>query len=121
MSASLLQADLITDDPRCESPQGIMEDIREFVRASKECNGLLTVGQASKILDVGSNQISVWAARGRIKSRVVLGVRMVSAGEVVALRRERAEGVVPVGGRGNKAASLADMVAEAWKDIDPLK
>jgi len=82
---------------------------------------LITVSQAAKILDVTSGQVSTWAGRGRIKAKVVLGVRMVSAGEVLALRRERASEGVRTGGRGMKAASLADMVSAAWEDIEPLK
>lgn len=115
------QIDLISDDPRCDaSSQGIMADIREFVSASRECGGLLTVGQASKVLGVPSNQVSVWAARGRIKARVVLGVRMVSAGETLALLRERNAEGIKVGRRPASAASLSDMVSSAWEDIDPL-
>lgn len=118
--AVALQAELISDDPRCES-QGIMADIREFMDASRECGGLLTVGQAAKILDVPSNQVSAWAGRGRIKAKVVLGVRMVSAGEVLALRKERDSDGVSLGGRGRKSASLAGLVSAAWQDIEPLK
>ena len=116
-----VQADLITNDPRCEAPKGIMAEIREFMEASRECGGLMTVGQAAKVLNVTSSQVSVWAARGRIKAKVVVGVRMVSAGETLALLKERnAEGVKlgrrPIG----KPASLADMVSSAWGDIDPI-
>lgn len=98
-----------------------MADLREFVTASKECNGLLTPKQAAKLLDVPSGQISVWCARQRLKSVVVLGVKMVSAGEVLALYRERSSEGVRTGGRGMKAPSLVDMVSAAWEDIEPLK
>jgi len=121
MAIAALQPELISDDPRCEDSQGIMADIREFVASSRECGGLLTVGQAAKILDVSSGQVSSWALRGRIKSKMVLGVRMVSAGEVLALRRERSTEALKTGGRGHKAASLADLVFSAWQDIEPLK
>lgn len=114
------QAELISDDPRCEASQGIVADIREFIAASKECGGLLTVGQAAKILGVSSSQVSVWAARGRIKAKVVIGVRMVSAKEVLALHRERLSEGVKVGRRPAGAASLSDMVSAAWQDIDPV-
>jgi hypothetical protein len=118
--AVALQSEFAIDDPRQES-QGIMADIREFMDASRECGGLLTVGQAAKILDVSPGHISTWAGRGRIKAKVVLGVRMVSAGEVLALKKERDSEGVSLGGRGRKAASLADMVSAAWQDIEPLK
>lgn len=118
---AIAQAELITDDPRLEGSQGILADVREFMDASRECGGLLTVGQAAKILGVSSGHLSAWAGRGRIKAKVVLGVRMVSAGEVLALRRERLSQGISVGGRGHKAASLADMVSAAWQDIEPLK
>lgn len=121
MSIAVSQPELISDDPRCEDSQGIMADIKEFMAASRECGGLLTVGQAAKILDVSPGHISTWAGRGRLKAKVVLGVRMVSAGEVLALRRERATEGVRTGGRGLKAVSLADLVAGAWEDIEPLK
>lgn len=121
MSVAVLQPELISDDPRCEDSQGIMADVREFVAASREFGGLLTSGQAAKILDVSSGQVSSWALRGRLRSKMVLGVRMVSAGEVLALRRERSSGVLQTGGRGHKAASLSDLVSAAWDDIEPLK
>lgn len=121
LMAVAAQIDLITDDPRCEATQGIMADIREFVQASRECGGLLTMGQAAKILDVGANQVSVWVARGRIKSKVVLGVKMVSAGEVLAFYRERAANGTKPGPRGLSAPLLADLVSTAWEDIEPLK
>jgi hypothetical protein len=114
-----LQAELISDDPRCDAPRGVIADIKEFLAASKECGGLLTVGQAGKILGVSSSQVSVWASRGRIKAKVVLGVRMVSAQEVLALYRERLSEGVKVGRRPAYAATLSDMVAAAWEDIDP--
>lgn len=116
--AAVAQAELISDDPRCEVSQGVMADVREFVQASREFHGLLTPGQACKILDVSSGQMSVWLRRGRLRSKVVLGVRMVSAGEVMALHKQRTQEGVRVGGR--KAASLADVAAAAWEDIDPL-
>ena len=115
------QMDLITDDPRDDAPQGVMADLREFVQASRECQGLLTPGQAAKILDVTSGQVSVWVARGRIKSKVVLGVKMLSAGEVLALYRERQQEIRASGGRGIKAPSLSALASSAWEDIDPLK
>jgi hypothetical protein len=118
---AIAQAELISDDPRDPSKGGMWADIRHFIDVSRECGGLITVGQASKILGVNSGQVSVWASRGRIKSTDVLGTKMVSAGEVLALHRERQEGVQSVGGRGHKSASLADMAVSAWKDIDPLK
>lgn len=114
------QAELISDDPRCEPAQGIMADVREFIQASKDFHGLLTPGQACKILDVSPGQMSVWLRRERLRSKVVLGVRMVSAGEVMALHKERSSEVRSVGGRGHKAASLSELAAAAWDDIDPL-
>lgn len=114
------QIDLITDDPRCEPSGGILDDVRQFIAASREHKGLLTLGQAAKILDVGSNQVSVWVARQRLKSVVVLGVKMVSAGEVVALHRERLLEGPAKGGRGHRVANLSDMVSAAWQDIDPM-
>jgi len=118
--AIALQAELISDDPRHEASQGIMADVREFVQASKEFHGLLTPGQACKILEVSPGQMSVWLRRERIRSKVVLGVRMVSAGEVMALHRERNQEGIRTGGRGLKAPSLAELSAAAWEDIDPV-
>lgn len=118
--AVALQAELISDDPRQESSQGVMADVREFIQATKEFHGLLTPGQACKILEVSPGQMSVWLRRERLRSKVVLGVRMVSAGEVMALHRERNSEGLRTGGRGLKAPSLSDLAASAWEDIDPL-
>ena len=97
-----------------------MADVREFIQATKELHGLLTPGQACKILDVSTGQMSVWTRRGRISSKMILGVRMVSAGEVMALLRERNQEAVRAGGRGVKAPSLSALAASAWEDIDPM-
>lgn len=120
-AASFLQAELISDDPRVDAQSaGIIAELRDFVRASREMRGLLTSGQAAKILGVNSSSINVWVRRGRLTSRDVLGVPMVSAAEVVALHRQRQQEAPSKGGRGHKAASLSDMVEAAWQDIDPL-
>jgi hypothetical protein len=119
MSVAVTQYDLITDDPRVEFA-GVRAGIQEFVQATKELGGLLTMTQAGKILDVPSSQVSVWAARGRIRSKVVLDVKMVSAGDVMALHKERTEEGIRTGGRGMKAPSLADIAKAAWDDIDPM-
>lgn len=122
MSAAVaLQPELISDDPRRETEStGVLADLRAFLTATRELGGLLTAGQAAKILGVHSSSIGVWVRRGRLTARDVLGVQMVSAPEVLALHRQRlAEGVAP-GGRGHKAPSLRAMAEEAWRDIDPL-
>lgn len=119
MSVTAAQFDLITDDPRTEFP-GIRAGILEFIHASKEMGGLLTMTQAAKILDVTSGQISVWASRGRIRSRVVLEVKMVAASDVIALHKERTQEGLRTGGRGMKAPSLADMAKAAWDDLEVL-
>jgi len=121
VSAAVIQPELISDDPRRDAEStGVLADLRAFVQASRELGGLLTSGQAAKILGVQSAAVGVWVRRGRLSARDVLGVQMVSAPEVLALHRQRfAEGVAP-GGRGNKAPSLSVLAAEAWRDIDPL-
>lgn len=119
MSVAITQYDLITDDPRVEFV-GVRAGIHEFIQSSKDLGGLLTPTQAAKILDVTSGQISVWAARGRIRSKVVLDVKMVSASDVLALHKERTEEGIRTGGRGMKAPSLADMAKAAWNDIEVM-
>jgi hypothetical protein len=111
------QFDLITDDPRREGYQGLLAELREFHAATQELGGLLTQGQAAKILNVSASQVGVWTSRGRLRSRCVAGVRMVAAGEVTALLRERMAGVVHPVGRGHKAPSLADVAKAAWADV----
>jgi hypothetical protein len=112
------QAELISDDPRCESSKGVLADVREFVQASRDLHGLLTPGQACKILNVSTGQMSVWLSRGRITSKVILGVRMVSAGEVMALHRERNSEEIKAGRRPLGSPSLSDLASSAWSDMD---
>lgn len=118
---SAIQAELISDDPRRETEStGVVSDLREFLKASRELGGLLTTGQAAAVLNVAPGAVRSWVVRGRLKSARVLGVVMVSAPEVLAFHRQRVCEGVSVGGRGHKAASLSDLVSAAWQDIDPL-
>lgn len=120
-AAAAIQADLITDDPRREvASSGVVADLRDFIRAQRELRGLLTAGQAAKILGVHSSSIGVWVRRGRLTARDVLGVQMVSAAEVLAMHRQRTSEGLPTGGRGCKAPSLGELADEAWRDIDPF-
>lgn len=111
------QAELITDDPRCDG--SFAEDLRELKRfwdLSREHGGLLTCSQAAKILDVTSSHVSAWRHQGRLSSFEVLGTRMLPAGEVMGLRRERDQGIRHAGGRGLKAPSLVELAKAALKD-----
>lgn len=121
MIAATVQPELITDDPRCYTEfRGVVVELKEFLKVSREMGGLLTTGQAAAILNVSPGSVRSWVFRGRLTSARVLGVVMVSAPEVLAFHRQRLLEGVSVGGRGHKAASIRDMVSEAWKDIDPL-
>jgi hypothetical protein len=110
------QFDLISDDPRRES--GIFDELLDFVRASKEHRGLITMTQAARLLGVTAGQVSVWVSRGRLSIVTMMGVKMVSAGETLALMNERRAGEVRKGGRGNKAPDLADFASAAWDDLE---
>lgn len=113
------QAELITDDPRCEaSVSDIFSEWKEYRRVGKECGGLLTTGQAAKILGVSTGQMSVWCSRDRLPSFEFLGVRMVPAPQVLALYKERTEEGVRTGGRGHKAPSLAELAKACWDDVN---
>lgn len=116
--AHAAQFDLITDDPRIEVQKGVLAELVSFVEASKEHRGLLTMSQAAKILGVPSGQVSTWTSRGRISSMEVLGVKMVSASEVLALYKERKAEVKSKGGAGLKAPSLAEIAGAAWDDFE---
>jgi hypothetical protein len=120
VTAAVLQPEFALDDPRNESKSvGIVAELREFVQASRDMRGLLTVGQASKILNVTGQSINVWIRRGRLQCREVVGVRMVSAAEILALYRQLNSEDKQAGGRGIKAPSLRVLAEEAWRDIDP--
>jgi hypothetical protein len=120
--AIALQPELITNDPRLDAESsGIIEDLREFVRASRELRGLLTTGQAAQILGVAPGAVRTWVLRKRLSSVRILGVVMVSAAEVLALHRQRVAEGVSSGGRGHKAPSLAVLAEAAWADIEPME
>lgn len=121
VSPVAVQPEFLLDDARDESKSsGIVADLKEFVRAQRELGGLLTAGQAAKILGCNSGSINVWVRRGRLTARTILGVQMVSAPEVLAMHRQRAAEGLSTGGRGVKAPSLSVLAAEAWRDIDPM-
>jgi len=120
-AALVLQPELISDDPRRETESsGVIADLREFVKASRELRGLLTVGQAARILDCHASAINVWIRRGRLQCREVVGVRMVSAAEILVMHRQRLSDEKQAGGRGVKAPSLSALAEDAWRDIDPM-
>lgn len=111
------QSELITDDPRCEgSFSDDWKELRRFWELSREHHGLLSTGQAAKILNIPSGHVSALRSNGRLSSFVVLGSRMVSASEVMALRKERDEGVRHAGGRGLKAPSLVELAKSVMDD-----
>lgn len=116
-AAVIHQPELIDDDPRCEaSTSEILGEWKRFRQLSKEHGGLLTSSQAAKILDVSNAQMGTWRARGRITGFVILGTCMVPAPEVLALLKERQEGIRQSGGRGMKAPSLAELARAAYED-----
>lgn len=118
VAANAQQFDLITDDPRTESHPGMLAEFAEFYRASRDLRGLLTQAQAARILGVQSGQVGAWVTRGRLSSRVVADVRMVSAAEVLALYKERSVEIRKGAGYGVKAPSLADLAEAALADLD---
>jgi hypothetical protein len=119
MDITAEQADLITDDPRCATSAAV-SDFREYWNATRDLHGLLTQTQAARILNVKSGQVCTWVRRGRLTSRVVAGVRMVSAGEVLALVKERQKEIRHAGGQGVKAPSLSDLVEAAMRDMEHI-
>lgn len=121
MIAAVTQTELISDDPRRETESaGIVADLKEFLKSSREMGGLLTTGQAAAVLNVAPGSVRSWVLRGRLSSTRVLGIVMVAAPEVLAFHRQRLSEGLSVGGRGHKAASIRDMAREAWNDINPL-
>lgn len=119
MEITAEQAELISDDPRCELASAA-SDFRLWYQAQKEMRGLLTQAQAALLLGVSRGQVGVWVQRGRLSSRVVAGVRMVGGGEVAALLKERQTEIRSAGGRGVKAPSLASLIDAAWEDMEPV-
>lgn len=109
------QFDLISDDPR-EQPSAFSE-LRDFWKASKELGGLLTQAQAAKILDVTRGALGSWIQRGKLQTRCVAGVNMVSGAEVAALLRQRKTEALSVGGRGLKSPTMAELVEAAREDL----
>ena len=117
--AAIHQAELISDDPRCDATSAeIIGEWKRFRQLSKEHGGLLTTGQAGKLLGVPPGQISTWILRGRFTSFKVLGARMVPAPEVVALLKQRKSEDLSQGGRGHKSPSLAELARTMWDDLN---
>jgi hypothetical protein len=111
------QPELITDDPRRDADaSGVFAELQDYFRISRELGGLLTQSQAARILNVATGSISSLVLRGRLSCAMVAGVRMVSASEILALRKERSSEARAVGGRGLKSPSLAELTKAAWED-----
>lgn len=117
MVAGALQADMFPDLPSSDASCGVVAELRQFYRASRELRGLLTQSQASRILNCQTGVISNLISRGRLSFREVAGVRMVSAAEILALHKERDSESRNVGGRGLKAPSLSQLADAAWDDM----
>ena len=118
--------ELISDDPRCESPvAGVYLEWKRFRELSKEYGGLLTTGQAAKLLDVTTSYLSTMISRGRFTRFTVLGSSMIPAPEIILFAKQRAEGSFRAGGRANQSVSLGDLVNQGFADnverIDSLR
>lgn len=111
------QSDLITGDPRREVRKTALAEIRDYIRASREQGGLITQGQAARLLEVSGGQVGVWLRRGRLTSFDVAGLKMVSAAEIMVLMKDRQAGRIPGPGRGLKAPSLSDFVSDALNGV----
>lgn len=121
MSASKPYSELISDDPREDaSVSEVWAEWKRFHSLSKEHGGLLTTGQAARLLEVSTGQIAGMITRGRMTRFHVLGVNMVPAPEVALFRKQRDSGELPVGGRGHKAVSLSEVLSEVRDGIDTI-
>lgn len=115
VSSVALHPELISDDPRCESALAEdLADFRRFLELTREHGELITGSQASLLLGVPTSQIGSWRARGRFSAWQLMGLWMMPAAEILALRAERARGVFPSPGR--KAPSLAALVRAGASD-----
>jgi len=112
MSAKPEQPELIDDDPR-QQIADVLEEWRESRRVAKEQGGLLTSRQAARILGVTPNQVTVWMAKGRLTVWCFLGNNLVSAGEVLALYKERRDKGVRLYYCGNPAPPLSGLAPAA--------
>lgn len=106
------QVELITDDPRVDAGEvGPLELLRQWRKANAEHpNGLLARPLAAEILGVSTAQISSWVGRGRLTDICIGPCKLLCADEVIALRKERMEEGLSVGGRGKKLPSMSEVV-----------
>jgi hypothetical protein len=110
------QFELPIKDERSPAVSDIFGEVREFRRVSMEEGGLITAGQAALVLGVSSSHVSAWRLNGRLSGWKFLGTPFVSAAEVMALAKERAEIGPRKGGQGVKAPSLRELVAAGMAD-----
>lgn len=113
-TATAEQFELIEDDPRIECTG--MDMIRQWRAARKEHGELVARGFAAQILGVSSGQVAVWCTRGRLSDIVIGSIKAVALDEVVALRKERMENELSVGGYGKKMPSMAEVVRASLKE-----
>jgi hypothetical protein len=115
-AATIDQLELVTDDPRKESVEiGPIQLIRQFRAAQKKYGELISRPLAAVILGVSTTQICVWCQKGRLSPINIGPVHFVALSEVTALYEERTSGDLPVGGRGKKLPTMAEVVRLAAK------
>lgn len=95
--------------------------IAEFSVLSIVHDGLMTSGQAARVIGVPLGTIGTWIARGRFTVMHVLGATMLPQQEVAAMRFwYREASATAARGRGQKAPTAAELVKAGWGDMKEL-
>jgi len=111
MQATLDQYELIEDDPRVDAEKaGPMELLRAWRDAREKHGELISRAFAASLLGVGTGHISVWCSRGRLTDVKIGKITAVALDEILALRDERMNEGLSVGGHGKKMPSMAEVI-----------
>lgn len=110
-TAEIEQFELIEDDPRSESESGSTRGmLQQWRNARAEHGELISRAFGAALLGVSAGQVAVWCSRGRL-TNIECGIyKTVALDEVIALRQERIDKELPVGGKGKKLPSMSEVI-----------
>ena len=105
------QYELIEDDPRVDADKaGPMEMIKAWRDAREKYGDLVSRAFGASVLGVGTSSISVWCSRGRLTDVKIGKITCVPLDEILALRDERMNDGLSVGGHGKKMPSMSEVI-----------
>lgn len=104
------QLELIQDDPKTKK-KGVTKDlVNQWLSARRNHGELISRAMGAALIGVPAGQVAVWCSRGRLTNILCGPFKVVALDEVMALRQERIDQKMSVGGKGKKLPSMSEVI-----------